>query len=160
MRAIAISKMLKKDFDILTFCGGRLTRLEVTLLSELGFKPEQVKQLGGDDKLLSQLYGGAAAFLYPSLYEGFGLPPLEAMAHNCPIISSKTSSMPEVIGDAAEFFNPAAIEDIAAAIERVVYSSSRTHELIKLGQERLNHFSWGRCADQTLAIYHQICNRV
>ena len=158
LRAVALSKRLQKDFDILTFGGGRLTRLEVTLLSELGFKPEQVKQLGGDDKLLSQLYGGAAAFVYPSLYEGFGLPPLEAMAHNCPVISSKTSSMPEVIGDAAEFFNPAAIDDIADAIERVVYVPSRSSELVMLGQKRLNKFSWGRCAEETLAIYGKLSN--
>jgi glycosyltransferase involved in cell wall biosynthesis len=158
VRAVALSKRLKKDFDILTFGGGSLSRLEVALLSELGFKPDQVKQLGGDDKLLGQLYGGAAAFVYPSLYEGFGLPPLEAMAHNCPVISSNTSSMPEVIGDAAEFFNPAAIDDIAGAIERVVYTPSRCSELIMHGQKRLNNFSWGRCAEEALAIYGKLAN--
>ena len=156
VRAVASSKRLKKDFDILTFGGGRLTPMEVTLDSELGFNPYQVKQLSGDDKLLGQLYSNAAAFVYPSLYEGFGLPPLEAMAHNCPVISSNTSSMPEVIGDAAEFFNPTSIDDIAAAIERVVYAPTRSGELVMLGQKRLNNFSWRRCAEETLAIYSKL----
>lgn len=158
VRAIASSKRLKNDFDILAFGGGSLTSFEVNLLSELGFQRDQVKQLSGDDKLLGKLYGGAAAFVYPSLYEGFGLPPLEAMAHNCPVISSNTSSMPEVIGDAAEFFNPTSLDDIADAIERVVYSPSRRVELVTLGQKRLNNFSWGRCAEETLAIYGTLAN--
>lgn len=75
------------------------------------------------------------------------------MAHNCPVISSNTSSMPEVIRDAAEFFNPASIGDIASAIERVVYAPSRRNELVTLGQKRLTHFSWRRCADETLTVY-------
>ena len=64
------------------------------------------------------------AFIFPSLYEGFGIPPLEAMANKCPVISSNTSSMPEVIGDAAEYFNPNSIENLIYAIEKVVFSDS------------------------------------
>ncbi len=159
VRSVASSTRLKKDFDILAFGGGRFTPQEVTLLAGLGFQSEQVKQLGGNDKLLARLYGQAAAFVYPSLYEGFGLPPLEAMAHNCPVISSNASSMPEVIGDAAEFFNPMSMDDIAAAIERVVYAPDRRNELVKLGQKRLNHFSWARCAEETLTVYRTLLNR-
>ncbi len=154
--AIASSKKLIMDFDIVAFGGGKFTQFELALLLESGIKPDNVRQIGGDDTLLGQLYQHASAFVYPSLYEGFGLPPLEAMAHNCPVISSKTSSMPEVIGDAGEFFDPNSIDDIAAAIERVVYSPNRVRDLVKRGQNRINHFSWEQCAKETLDIYRTL----
>ena len=151
--AVASSGRLKDDFDILAFGGGRFSSAELTALSELGFQPAQVRQLGGDDTLLGYLYARAAAFVYPSLYEGFGMPPLEAMAHNCPVISSNTSSMPEVIGGAGEFFDPTSTDAMAAAIERVVYSPDRIRDLIERGRKRLELFSWELCADRTLDIY-------
>ena len=82
--------------------------------------------------------------------------PLEAMAQQCPVVSSNTSSMPEVIGEAAEFFNPSEPDDICRAIEDVVYSDHRISELKKLGIERLGCFSWARCAQKTLNIYETL----
>ena len=125
-------------------------------MKKLGFLPDQIIQLSGDDNILAFLYKKAAAFVYPSLYEGFGLPPLEAMANNCPVISSNTSSMPEVIGDAGEYFNPQIVEEIALAIEKVVYSPIRSQELIEKGQKRLTQYSWKDCAEKTLDIYKSI----
>ncbi len=156
LRAVASSKALKKDFDLLAFGGGKFTIAEMWLISRLGFLPNQVRQHGGDDAVLGHLYDHAAAFVYPTLYEGFGLPPLEAMAHHCAVVSSNTSSMPEIIGDAGELFDPHSIEDMAAAIERVVYSPARTEALIDLGKRRLHAFSWERCADRTLDIYRSL----
>lgn len=160
VRAVASSRRLKVDFHIIAFGGGRFSPSEMALLSELGFQSDQTRQLGGDDKLLGHLYDQAAAFVYPSLYEGFGLPPLEAMAHQCAVISSNTSSMPEVIGEAGEFFDPKSIDDMAVAIERVVYSPSRTQDLIERGRKRLDLFSWERCADRTLDIYRSLVGHV
>jgi glycosyltransferase involved in cell wall biosynthesis len=160
VRAVASSGRLKADFDILAFGSGRFSASEMALLSELGFQPDQARQLGGDDTLLGHLYDHAAAFVYPSLYEGFGMPLLEAMAHQCAVISSNTSSMPEVIGEAGEFFDPKSIDDMALAIERVVYSPSRTQDLIERGRKRLDLFSWERCADRTLDIYRSLVGQV
>lgn len=160
VRAVASSSRLKNNFDILAFGGGRFNPSEITLLSELGFQSNQVKQLGGDDAMLGQLYDQAAAFVFPSLYEGFGMPLLEAMAHRCPVVSSNTSSMPEVIGEAGEFFDPKSIDEMAVAIENVVYSSSRTQKLIELGRKRLNLFSWENCVDRTLTIYRSLESHV
>jgi glycosyltransferase involved in cell wall biosynthesis len=106
--------------------------------------------------LLGELYEGAKAFVYPSIYEGFGLPPLEAMAHSCPVISSGTSSMPEIIGTAGVFFDPVNDDEMAGAIERVVYSDSEIARLVGLGHERLNQFSWQRCSQETLSIYNSL----
>ena len=156
MRGFSISRRLKSDFDVIAFGGGPLSSKENAFISKLGLPAGQVKQIGGDDSLLGELYKGAAALIYPSLYEGFGLPPLEAMAHGCPVISSNTSSMPEVIGDAGVFFDPRSIEQIASAIEDVVYSSEITSALKARGIARLEHFSWHQCAEQTLAVYRSL----
>ena len=156
LKAVSTSKKIKAEFDIITFGGGKFTQKEKKILAALGFDNQQVRQISGDDHILAQLYKNATAFIYPSLYEGFGIPPLEAMACHCPVISSNSSSMPEVIGDAGEFFNPNSIEDMACAIEKVVFSESRMRELKEKGQDRLKLFSWEKCAKETLAVYQKL----
>ena len=156
IRAIASSPCLRSDFDVLAFGGGIFDKSEIKMITELGFSINQVKQISGDDQLLSHCYATARAFVYPSLYEGFGIPPLEAMARGCPVVSSCTSSMPEVIGQAGEYFNPGSITSIKDAIEKVVYSDIRVLELKALGTERLANFSWTKCAQQTRAVYSSL----
>ena len=94
--------------------------------------------------------------IIPSLYEGFGIPPLEAMSLNCPVVCSNRSSIPEIVGDAGEYFDPADIESMRAAIERVVTSDSHRKLLIAKGRARLEYFSWDRCAAETLDIYMKL----
>lgn len=156
IKAVALSKKLVNDFDIIAFGGGQLTSAESSLIQSSGFAPEQVRQVSGDDILLGQYYEAARAFVYPSLYEGFGIPPLEAMAHRCPVISSNTSSMPEVIGNAAEFFDPSQAQSVCLAIENVVYSDARSAELRHLGHHRLKAFTWKKCTAQTLVVYRAV----
>jgi glycosyltransferase involved in cell wall biosynthesis len=156
LTSIASSSNLKNDFDIIAFGGGNFTKEQETLINKLGFHEGQIKHVEGDDSLLARYYSSASVFVNPSLYEGFGLTPLEAMSYNCPVVSSNTSSMPEVIGNAAEFFNPESNDDMRQAIEKVVYSSSRASDLILLGQERCNLFSWERCSNETLKIYNKL----
>ena len=156
LRAVASSKRLMSDFDIISFGVSKFCKSELSLIETLGFAKNQVRHVSGNDVLLGQYYRVARAFVYPSLYEGFGIPPLEAMAHHCPVISSNSSSMPEVIGTAAEFFNPSSHEDMRHAIEAVVYSESRIDDLKKQGIERLDHFSWTQCTQQTLNVYRTL----
>jgi len=153
LEAISKSQKLINDFDIVAFGGGILSIKENALIHSLGFKKDQVRQIGGDDSVLATLYQEATAFVYPSLYEGFGIPPLEAMAYECPVISSNTSSLPEVVGEAGEYFNPEEIESMKLSIENVVYSPSRILDLKAKGLERINHFSWEKCAQDTLKVY-------
>jgi glycosyltransferase involved in cell wall biosynthesis len=103
-----------------------------------------------------QAYSAAAAFVYPSLYEGFGMPILEAMSLNCPVICSNTSSMPEVGGLASEYFDPKDPADMAAAMERVLSSTDRRDQLIALGQAQCRKFSWEKCAAETFDVYRQV----
>jgi len=156
IEAVASSPSLKGDFNIVAFGGYDFTPEEQDMIRKLGFRADQVLQVSGNDSLLSEYYDGAHAFVYPSLYEGFGIPPLEAMAHKCPVISSNTSSMPEIIGDAAEFFNPLNTPDITRAISSVVYSDQRREQLIKKGLSRLQMYSWEACAEQTLNVYQKV----
>jgi glycosyltransferase involved in cell wall biosynthesis len=121
-----------------------------------GHSPEQslpnLIQLGYvSDGELRALYQRAACLVYPSRYEGFGFPPLEAMACGCPVIVSQTSSLPEVCGDAALYVDPEAPAQLAAAIRRVLCEEGLRAQLRVAGLERAQRWSWERCAADTLA---------
>lgn len=156
LEAYAVSPFLKTEFHLICFGGGAFRPGEVDMLKKLNLHGGKVRQIGGNDQLLAKLYEGASAFVYPSLYEGFGIPPLEAMAHDCPVVCSNTSSIPEVVGDAGEYFDPVDIESMRAAIELVVGSAASRAYLIEKGRLRLQAFSWDRCATETLAIYKNL----
>ncbi|MEM2154884.1 MAG: glycosyltransferase family 1 protein, partial [Nitrososphaeria archaeon] len=148
---------IKHDFKIVCFGGGLFSAEEIDLMIKLGLSEDQVIQISGDDKTLAHLYRNAAVFVYPSLYEGFGIPLLEAMSLGCPVICSNTSSFPEVAGNAAEFFDPYEADSIAVALENVLYSSEKSKHLVNLGYERVKNFSWEKCADETRSIYLSLC---
>ena len=156
LRAFAQSARLPKSFDLLCFGGGPLQAIERQSIVDAGLRPEQVIQMSGDDKMLAALYRHASAFVYPSIYEGFGIPPLEAMAVGCPVVCSNSSSLPEVVGDAAETFDPLDEEAMRVAIERVIDSPSRRNELITAGRERYPLFTWKNCAHKTERIYREL----
>jgi glycosyltransferase involved in cell wall biosynthesis len=105
---------------------------------------------------LPALYSGAELFVWPSLYEGFGIPPVEAMACGTPVVSSSAPVMPEVLGDAALLVEPLAPEAYAAAIERVLDSSALRAELIARGFAQARRYSWSEHARRTLAVYGEV----
>jgi glycosyltransferase involved in cell wall biosynthesis len=105
---------------------------------------------------LDALYRGAAAFVYPSLYEGFGLPVVEAMARSVPTIASNTSSVPEVAGDAALGVNPRSVREIAQAIEQVLTDVGLAERLAARGRAQAERFSWEETARLTLQVYEQV----
>jgi glycosyltransferase involved in cell wall biosynthesis len=90
------------------------------------------------------------------LYEGFGIPPLEAMSQDCPVLCSTGGSIPEVVGDAAEYFDPENPDDIAHAIENVVFDKERSNTLRRAGNQQFKKYSWNRCAHETLKIYESL----
>ena len=105
-----------------------------------------------DQKDLVYLYNGAEVFVFPSWYEGFGLPILEAMACGCPVAASNAASIPEVGGEAIEYFNPQRIDEIVEAIEKIISDESQRQDLIRRGLERAKYFSWTKCAQETYQI--------
>ena len=119
---------------------------------------EQIHCLGyvpGSD--LPGLYQGAAMLLFPSLFEGFGIPLVEAMALGCPVAAANTTSIPEVVGDAARLFEPRQPDSIATACAQVLTDSDLRQTLIARGREQAQRFSWERAADETLQVFNSAC---
>jgi len=107
------------------------------------------------DSGLKELYKKAVAYVFPSLYEGFGLPPLEAMAFGCPVVSSDKASMPEILGDAALFFNPEDEKDFENKLDAILENENLRKELIQKGYAQIKKYSWDDCVKKTLEIYRE-----
>lgn len=156
LAAYAASPRLRESFDIVCFGGGPFDSDEKAAIADASPRAGAVRQVGGGDAILRHLYQRAAVFVYPSLYEGFGIPPLEAMSFDCPVVCCPVSSIPEVVGSAASFFEPGDAGSLVEAIEKVVDDAAYRASLIQLGHERLKLFSWQRCAEQTLDVYEMV----
>jgi glycosyltransferase involved in cell wall biosynthesis len=116
--------------------------------------PSGVEALGRvSDDTLADLYRRASALVFPSLYEGFGQPPLEAMASGCPVAVARSGALPEVCGDAARYFDPTSVEGLADAVLDVL---SAPQDLVARGLERASQFSWEECARGHDAVYREL----
>lgn len=109
-----------------------------------------------DDDMLRALYAGATALAFPSRYEGFGLPPLEAMSFGTPVVTSKAASLPEVVGDAALLVEPGDAAGLAGALRRVVGDAAEAQRLAAAGRARAATFSWRETAEATAAVYRDV----
>ena len=156
LAAYAASPALRQDFDLLCFGGAPLDAAERRTIQQLGLRQDAVRHTAGSDAMLAACYRAAHALVYPSLYEGFGIPPLEAMSMDCPVACSNASSLPEVVGDAAALFDPQDTDAVRGAIERVASDDDWRRELVARGRRRLALFSWRRCAEQTQALYRKL----
>jgi glycosyltransferase involved in cell wall biosynthesis len=150
VRAVAACPAVD-ELDLLCVGAGSFTPAETALLAELALT-SRVHQVNADNDLLDACYREAVAFGYPSRYEGFGLPPLEAMARGCPVVASRAGSIPEVLGDAAVLADPADIDALAEAIAEVV-RPGRREQLVEAGYERALIFPWDSTASATVAAY-------
>ncbi len=143
--------------DIRLIISGKLHKSFV--MPAEGKRPDVVFTGYVSDDETYTLYSNALAYCLPSLYEGFGLPILEAMKCGCPVITSDFSSTSEVAGNAGLLVNPLSVEDIESAMEKICTDESLRKELTKKGYEREKEFSWRRAAEETLAVYEEILNK-
>lgn len=152
----ALAPTLNKDKELKIICagGGTFKTEEIDLINKLRLVNQTV-QLQVTDEMLIWLYENAQIFVFPSLYEGFGMPILEAMDCNCPVVLSNTSSFPEIAGNAAEYFDPKDEESIRVSIEKVIYNENYRSELRSLGDVRGKLFSWEITAKKTLEVYKE-----
>lgn len=115
----------------------------------------RILTMGGSDSLLADVYRRAAVFVYPSLYEGFGLPLLEAMALGCPVVTTCCGSIPEVAADGAAYFEGDSADSLAETVAGLLQDESRRAELVGSGSARASFFSWDRCVRETLSTYQR-----
>jgi glycosyltransferase involved in cell wall biosynthesis len=154
--ALGASRTLRKDMTIVCYGGGSLLDSEKEMLIANGLGESQVIHIDGARPVLRALYTHATALVYPSLYEGFGLPPLEAMSFGCPVVCGMTGGIREVVADAALACDVSDTEELKIALERMAADSLLRHELAQRGMRRAMHFSWDKCAQETLALYNEI----
>jgi glycosyltransferase involved in cell wall biosynthesis len=109
------------------------------------------------DQTRADLLTGASVFAYPSRYEGFGLPPLEAMTAATPVVATRAGALPEVLGDAAVFVDPGDTEGLTGALANLLTSSPRRDSLIDRGRKRAARYSWDACAEGVVHLYQHLC---
>ncbi|MDA9616025.1 glycosyltransferase family 4 protein [Candidatus Pelagibacter sp.] len=156
IKAFSLSIKLQNDFDIICCGGGKFSELEQKNILNHKIHLSKIKQIDVNDDQLHYFYKNATALIYPSLYEGFGLPTIEAMSLGCPVISSNHSAIIEAVGDAAKQFNPNKSEEILSCIEDTVYSIENTKNYIKKGFARSKLFTWKKCSEETMSIYKKL----
>lgn len=158
LRAFAGAPELPRNFAVVCF-GGTNDYLEgeVKLMQAHGMRG-RFHYIQGDDRLLKGLYRHALALVYTSRYEGFGLPPLESMECGCPVVCCPTSSLPEVVGDAALLFDPDDPAGLAATLLRLAGDKELRARLIAAGSERTRLFSWRSTVESTLGIYKELAS--
>jgi len=144
-----------KDYDLVVVSDGAWNADEMQRMEDLGVRTRvhRLERLADTD--LSLLYNVAAAFIYPSLYEGFGIPVLEALSCGCPVAASRTSSIPEIGGDVVSYFDPYDRESISEALWQAV-REGRSPDLVKRRVTHASSFSWDETARRTLAVYRTL----
>jgi glycosyltransferase involved in cell wall biosynthesis len=156
LKAYASSEILMTSFNLVCVGGGAFNMEETDFFKKLNIPQTCIQHVSVNDEILYQYYKNASLFVYPSLYEGFGIPPLEAMSCGCPVACSDTSSIPEVVGDAATFFNPYSEDSIRYTLEKTLEDSLLRTTLISKGLERIKMFSWEKCANETYQVYQNV----
>jgi glycosyltransferase involved in cell wall biosynthesis len=156
VKAYSSSNFLKNNFKIIAFGGEKFGKIDFEVLKKNNIKHENVIFLNDKNCNLVDLYKSVSALIYPSLYEGFGLPILEAMEMGCPVISSNGGSLPEVGGSKLKYFNPNQVDSIANTLEQVLNSKKTIDNLIQYGFKRSKEFSWSKCASETICAYKNL----
>jgi glycosyltransferase involved in cell wall biosynthesis len=150
----ALSDIFKQNREIKLICvgGGKFSDDEENLFIENDIK-SQVEHYKVNDESLGILYANALCFIYPSLYEGFGIPILEAFSYGCPVVCSNASSFPEVAMNAAEYFDPLDVNSIKDSVQSILSDDSKRFALKVAGFERAKDFSWEKTAQKTFEVY-------
>jgi glycosyltransferase involved in cell wall biosynthesis len=153
----AIMELLQKDKSLKIVCagGGVFIDTEIQFLKEKNIE-SRILQIPVNDRRLSYLYQKALMFVFPSLYEGFGIPVLEAFACGCPCVLSNSSSLPEVGGEAAAYFTPSSKQSLFERIKDLLDDETKRQELVFKGMQRVKQFSWDKMAEETMKVYKSV----
>jgi glycosyltransferase involved in cell wall biosynthesis len=155
LRALGAAPELPPHLKLLCFGGGPISPEERQVAAESAWAADRLVHIAGDDNLLAQAYRHALLFVFPSTYEGFGMPLTEAMVQGCAVACSRASCFPEVCGSAAAYFDADDPADIARCLQALVLQPEPRQALAQAGLRHVQRFTWARCAEQTLAVYQQ-----
>jgi len=153
----AITPLLLEDAELNVVCvgDGKFNDIEIEKFKSLNIK-DKIFQYSVSDNILAYLYQRAIVFVFPSLYEGFGIPILESFVCGCPVLVGKVSSLPEIAGDAGVYFDPTNIVSIYDTVKRIIYDKELRKNLKLKGFQRVKNFSWEKAAEKTKSLYESI----
>lgn len=157
LRSASILCKEDKELKILCVGGTKFNDSEIQKIKELKLT-DRIYQKYLNDKELELAYKNAQCFVFPSLYEGFGIPILEAFSNKCPVVLSNASCFPEIAMDAALYFDGNDVDNMASTISKVIYDNKLKEILINKGIKRLEDFSWEETAKDTIEVYHKVLN--
>ena len=146
---------LPQQLDLLLLGGGPLSPEESALIAERKMRDTLILIPRVSDEMLAEAYAAARLFVYPSLWEGFGIPPLEAMDAGCPVAASNQSAIPEVCGDAPFYFDPEDEESMQYTLLQAVEDGEARQRAIARGREVVARYSWEKCGQATLDVYRE-----
>jgi glycosyltransferase involved in cell wall biosynthesis len=149
---------LAGNYRLLAVGGGSFTPAEEERIASLKLSGSVTVVPKTDDATLARAYRDAALFIYPSLYEGFGFPPLEAMSLGCPVLVNRTSSLPEVCGDAAFYFDAADPGELSRCLTSILADDQGRAAKLKLGAQQVRLYDWSQTARRTLDLYRSVLN--
>ncbi len=152
LRAFAAAG-LKRQFDLLVLGGGLATSSEMATVRQLSLENAVRFAPQAPDDFLARAYGQAHLLVYPSLYEGFGFPPLEAMSFGCPVLVGRTSSLPEICADASFYFTAEDQASLVEGLRESCFNDAKRREKIEKGGILASRYSWEECAAKTLQVY-------
>jgi glycosyltransferase involved in cell wall biosynthesis len=156
LKALSLNTQILEDYKLICFGDETKASYEQELIKKLNLNSENILFISGDDTLLKDYYLNATALIYPSKNEGFGFPPLEAMALGCPVITSNNPAILEATNLEDYSFNPDSPSDMIKKIENIIYSKSNINFLIKYGINRIKNFTWSNTATKMSKIYKEI----
>ena len=156
LKSLSINSKILENFKVILFGGGKLNKHEIDLIKSYKLDLKKFSFYEGNNNLLNLFYQNARLLIFPSKYEGFGLPILEGFANNCPVVCSDIHAFREVANQAAEYFDPNNPDSIAVSLNRVLFSDFTRNDLINKGKQRLNFFDWMKCALETKEIYKRL----
>ncbi len=156
LKTFALNKNIFKEYKLICFGYEKFEKDEIELMRKLNIDQENIKLFSGGDNVLVSLYIKAEALIYPSLNEGFGFPPLEAMKYNCSIIASENSAIKEAVGDAGFYFDPKDEESLSNSIEKFINSTDEKERKKIIGLHRSKLFNWNNTSEELVKVYRKV----